>query len=210
MKRLLGSPSILLWIAIPASAQDWSVSDYLKNLPEKFKTFAGDYNQPSVQTTIIDEKNGYAAYLKVPGRTDAFFEMAIFKTRNAPPVVVVSNERSDMQCSFYETFFLRRVGREWFEVKDKILPPLDPGMFWDDPQAAGRLAKIITGTLPFTYHFEPPRRGTQLKVALEICDYFDEDPPEATLKDLDKLKETAKPIRLDWDAKSGRFKLTKS
>ena len=38
------------------------------------------------------------------------FEMALFRSKNAPPLLVVSNERSDMQCSSYETFFLRRVG----------------------------------------------------------------------------------------------------
>jgi hypothetical protein len=210
MKSLIRSLCILLLIAVPASAQDWSISDYLKNLPEKFKTFEGDYHPPSAQTTIIDEKNGYAGYLKMPGETYTFFEMAIFKTGNAPPVLIVSNERSDMQCSFYQTFFLRRIGREWVEVKEKVLPPLNPGMFWDDPQAPGRLAKILKDTTPFTYHFEPPRRGTQLKVTLEICDYLDVDPPEATLNELSKLKETAKTIRLDWDAKSGRFKLMKS
>jgi len=68
-------------------------------------------------------------------------------------------------------------------------------MFWDDPQAAGRLAKIFGETPGSAYHFAPPRQGTQMKVFWEICDYFDEDPPEATLKEFIKLKETAKPIR---------------
>ena len=31
-----------------------------------------------------------------------------------------------MQCSSYETFFLRRVENRWVEVKDEVLPPLDP------------------------------------------------------------------------------------
>lgn len=209
MKSLIVTLSILLCVALPAYAQDWSISDYLKNLPERFKTFQGDFVSPSKETIIIDEKNGYAGYLKVPGGTESFFEMALFKSRNAPPVIVVSNERSDMQCSFYETFFLRRVGKEWVEVKDEVLPPLDPKMFWDDPRAAGRLAKIVTVTPASDYHFEPPRRGTQMKVMLELCDQFDEDPPEATLKEFNKLKETAKPIRLEWDSKIGRFKFMK-
>jgi len=209
MKRLICFLSILLCLSTPAYAQDWSISDYLKNLPERFKTFDGDFVPPSKETIIIDEKNGYAGYLKVPGGTERYFEIALFKSRNSPPLLVVSNERSDMQCSFYETFFLRRVGKEWVEVKDKVLPRLDPRMFWDDPRAAGRLAKIVTVTPTSEYHFEPPRRGTQMKVTLEICDHFDEDPPEATLKEFDKLKETAKPIRLEWDSQSGRFKFMK-
>jgi hypothetical protein len=210
MKSLIGSLSILLCLAIPVYAQDPSISDYLKNLPEKYKTFHGDFSPPSKETSVIDEKNGYAGYLKVPGGTDMSFEMALFKSKNEPPLVVVSNEQSDMQCSSYETFFLRRVGNKWVEVKDKVLPPLDLRMFWDDPQAAQRLAKIVTVTPTSAYHFEPPRQGTQMRVSLEICDYFDEDPPAATLKEFNKLMKTAKPIRLDWDAKSGKFKFIKS
>ena len=209
MGMLIGTLSILLCVAIPAYAQDWGISDYLKNLPEKFKTFAGDFSPPSKETTVIDEKNGYAGYLKAPGGTEMSFEMALFRSKNAPPLVVVSNERSDMQCSSYETFFLRRVGNRWVEVKDEVLPPLNLKMFWDDPQAAGRLAKIVSVPSASAYHFEPPRRGTQMKVSLDICDFFDEGTPEATLKEFDRLKETARPIRLDWDSQGGKFKLVK-
>ncbi|HEX8503681.1 MAG TPA: hypothetical protein VF659_24060 [Pyrinomonadaceae bacterium] len=209
MKILSGTLSILLCLAVPTYAQDWGISDYLKNLPEKFITFEGDFSPPSRETTVIDEKNGYAGYLKVPGGTEMSFEMALFRSKNASPLVVVSNERSDMQCSSYETFFLRRVGNKWVEVRDEVLPPLDPKMFWDDQRAAGRLAKIVSLTPASDYHFEPPRRGTQMRVSLEICDQFDQDPPEATLKEFDKLKETARPIRLDWDSRSGKFKFVK-
>ena len=210
MKSLFGSLSILLCLAMPGYAQEWSISDYLKHLPEKYKTLTGDFHPPSEQTTVIDEKNGYAGYLKVPGRAEMSFEMVLFKSSNAPPLVVVTNEHSDMQCSSYETFFLRRVGREWVEVKDKVLPPIDPMMFWEDPRAVRRLAKIVAVTPPSVYHFEPLRRGTQMRVSLAICDYFDEDLPEATLKEFNQLRATARPIRLDWDSKSGKFKLMKS
>jgi hypothetical protein len=210
MKKLIGFLPLLLCLAIPAHGQDWSISDYLKNLPEKYKTFHGDFSAPSKVTTVIDEKNGYAGYLKAPGGSEMSFEMALFKSKNAPPLVVVTNEQSDMQCSFYETFFLRRIGHEWVEVRDKVLPPIALKMFWDEPQVAARLAKIVGATPVSAYHFAPPRQGTQMKVSLEICDYFDEDPPEAMLKEFIKLKATAKPIRLEWDAKSGRFKFIKS
>lgn len=209
MRIFIGTLSILLCLALPAHAQDWGISDYLKNLPEKFKTFEGDFSLPSKETTVIDEKNGYAGYLKEPGGTAMSFEMALFRSKNAPPLVVVSNERSDMQCSSYETFFLRRVGDKWVEVKDEVLPPLDLRMFWDDPQAAERLAKIVSVPPASASRFEPPRRGTQMKVRLEICDYFDEDPSAATLTEFNKLKETARPIRLDWDSQGGKFKLAK-
>lgn len=210
MKKLMGLLPLLLYFAVPAYGQEWGINDYLKNLPEKYKTFRGDFSAPSKETIVIDEKNGYLGYLKAPGGSEMSFEMALFKSKNAPPLVVVTNEQSDMQCSFFETFFLRRIGDKWVEVKDKVLPPIALKMFWDEPQAAGRLAKIVGATPVSAYHFAPPRRGTQMKVSLEICDYFDEDPPAATLKEFIKLKETAKPIRLEWDSKSGRFKFIKS
>ena len=50
---------------------------------------------------------------------------------------------------------------------------------------------------------------TSMKVTLETCDQSDVDPPEATLKEFDKLKETARPIHLDWDSRSGKFKVVK-
>jgi hypothetical protein len=210
LKKLIGCLPILLCLAIPAYGREWGISDYLKNLPERYKTFKGDFPPPSKETTVIDEKNGYAGYLKASGGSEMSVEMALFKSKNAPPLVVVTNEQSDMQCSFYETFFLRRVGNRWAEVKDKVLPPIDLRMFWNEPQSAGRLAKIVTVTPGSAYHFAPPRQGTQMKVSLEICDYFDEDPPESTLKEFIKLKETAKPIRLEWDSKSGRFNFIRS
>ncbi|MCY7344663.1 MAG: hypothetical protein LH614_00430, partial [Pyrinomonadaceae bacterium] len=42
-------------------AEDWSIADYVENLPEKYKTFSGDFIPPSKETTVIDEPNGYAA-----------------------------------------------------------------------------------------------------------------------------------------------------
>lgn len=82
-------------------------------------------------------------------------------------------------------------------------------MFWDGQQAAARLAKIVSVPPASAYHFGPPRRGTQMKVRLEICDYFDEGPPGATLREFDKLRETGRAVRLDRDSRSGKFKFVK-
>ena len=91
MKKLMSLLPLLLCLAIPAYAQEWSLSDYLKNLPERFKTFHGDWSPPSKETIVIDEKNGYAGYLKAPGGSEMSFEMALFKSKNAPPLLVVTN-----------------------------------------------------------------------------------------------------------------------
>jgi hypothetical protein len=49
-----------------------------------------------------------------------------------------------------------------------------------------------------------------MKVRLEICDCFNEDPPEATLKEFDKLKEIAGRVRFDWDSQGGKFKFVRA
>ena len=161
--------SVFIFItAFSAQAQkrdvkDWSIADYFKNLPEKYITASGDFLKPSKETVVVDEKNGYAAtYLNSPPQMESgralypIFEMALFKSQTKPALLVVANTKSDSVCAEYETFFLRRVGNNWTEVKREVLPPLDLKMFWDAPQSADRLLKIIKESA-ITYHFEPPR-----------------------------------------------------
>ncbi|MCY7346667.1 MAG: hypothetical protein LH614_10670 [Pyrinomonadaceae bacterium] len=192
-------------------AEDWSIADYVENLPEKYKTFEGDFSLPSKETTVIDESNGYAAYLNNLPDPDSnyqpypMFEMALFKSKTKPPLLVVSNMKSDSACNEYETFFLRRVGSKWTQVKREVLPPMNLKMFWDAPQSAARLLKILKENAA-SYHFELPRRGTRMKVSLEICDYLEDDAPEAAGDELQKLIESARPIYLEWDKQSGKFK----
>ena len=196
------------------SASDWSIADYFKNLPEKYKTFHGDFHLVSEETTIIDEQNGYAAYLSNPLEPEAnnppfpIFETALFKSQTKPPLLVVANMKSDSVCNDYETFFLRRVGNRWTEVKREVLPPLDLKQFWDAPQSANRLLKIIKES-SIDYHFEPPRQGTRMKVSLEICDYLEDDAPQAKVDELSKLIQSAKPIYLTWDKQNGKFNFAK-
>jgi len=199
-------------------AEDWSIADYVENLPEKYKTFEGDFSLPSKETTVIDESNGYAAYLSNLPDPDSnyqpfpIFEMALFKSKTKPPLLVVSNMKSDSACAEYETFFLVQIDSRWAVVKRDVLPPLDLKMFWDKPQSAARVLKIVKGESPVTYHFEPPRQGTRMKVSLEICDYValsKEDTPPATAKELFELIESAKPIYLEWDKQNGKFKFAK-
>ena len=210
--------SIFIFVAaFSASAQkraadEWSIADYFKNLPEKYKTFSGDFSPPSKETSVIDEQNGYAAYMNFPpgGNFEPFpiFEMAIFKSKTKPPLVVVSNLKSDSACSEYETFFLQRVGSKWTDVKREVLPPINLKMFWDAPQSVERLLKITKESF-VSYHFDLPRRGTQVKASLEICDYFEDDAPETVGEEMSKLRDSAKTIRLDWDKQNGKFKLVK-
>jgi len=216
-KIILSSFLICIWAfsvqAQTPNAEDWSIADYLKNLPEKYKTFEGDFSAASKETTIVDDKNGYAAYLNSPPQPDSenqqfpIFEMALFKSQTKPSLLAVSNLKSDSVCSEYETFFLRRVGKNWTNVKSQILPPLDLKMFWDAPQSSERLLKILKPSA-ISYHFEPPRQGRQMKVSLEICDFLEDDAAES-VDELKELIKSAKMIRLEWNSKKGKFDLAK-
>ena len=194
------------------NAKEWSIADYVNNLPEKYITASGDFVKPSVKTIIVDEKNGWAvAHTDFPPNPNALdapfavFQMALFKSRAKPPLVVVSNFKSDEVCDEYETFFLRRVGAGWTEIKQGVLPAMNLKMFWDAPKSAERLVQIIKANA-ISYHFEPPRQGTRMKVSLEICDYVADGVPT---NELEKLVAAAKPIYLVWDKQNGRFNFAK-
>lgn len=213
---------LIFAVAAPARAQqpdanEWRIADYLKNLPEKYITASGDFAPRSKDTAVVDEKNGYAAYLSSPPlkETDSsyapfpIFEIALFKSQMKPPLLVVSNTKSDPVCTDYETFFLRRVGNKWSEVRREVLPPLALKMFWDKPQSAARFLKIVERDNSTSFHFEPPRAGTRMKVSLEICDHFLEVTPMKSVDELKKLIETARPIYLTWDKQTGKFDFAK-
>lgn len=217
--RIVLSAVLVILTAFSAQAQrpvmnDWSIADFFKNLPESYITATGDFAKPSAENIVFDEKNGYAAtYMNSPepgSGYEAFptFQMALFKSQTKLPLIVIANMKSDHVCTDYETFFLRYDDRTWTEVGREVLPTLNLKMFWDKPQSAGRLLKIIKESST-SYHFEPPRRGTRMKVSLEICDFLEDDTPQNKADELSKLIETAKPIYLEWDKQNGKFKFTK-
>lgn len=212
---------LIFAVTTPARAQkpdakEWGIADYVKNLPGKYITASGDFEKPSAENIVADEQNGYAvAYEFSPPRPEGddkappTWEAALFKSRTKSPLLVVANRQSDSVCTDYETFFLRRVGDNWKEVRREVLPPLDLQMFWDEPRAAARFLKIVERDNSTSFHFEPPRQGTRMKVSLEICDYFLEVTPLKQVDELRKLMETTKPVYLSWDKQTGKFVLAK-
>jgi len=202
-----------------AQEKAWTVDDYLRALPEKFKTYSGDFErEPSRDRTIKDLKNGYIAYLdKVPaagGSSPAFpvFEIAVFKQASGEPLVVVSNYRYDMVCTTHDTFFLRKQGSEWVDVRAKVLPKLSAGMFFTQAdlgrkfESANKEAGNVESAAGWFYlHFSPPRHGTRMKVALDICDHVPEEKPELSF---DEFEAKQKPVWLEWEQKKGTFKVS--
>ncbi|MCY7344664.1 MAG: hypothetical protein LH614_00435 [Pyrinomonadaceae bacterium] len=196
------------------AAKDWSIADYFKNLPKKYITTQGDFAQPSAETLVVDEKNGYAAQMDSSRRVTVepfpVFEMALFKSQTKSPLVVVAHRKINSPCTDYEIFFLRRAGNRWTEVKQAVMPPLDLKMFWSPGamQSAGRLLKIVKQS-QIVYRFEPPRVGRSMKVSLEICDFLIDSAPPAMAAELEKLVGSAKPIYFEWDKQNGKFKFAK-
>ncbi len=135
--------------AVAQNNSAWKISDYLENLPEEYKTFSGDFIaiNPTAETTLIDNKNGYAAFYSQPIKDEnAFpiFEMAIFKKKNGEEILVVSNMISDPVCTNHKTFFLQKNGENWINVKEKVLPELPAKLFFDTEKTANEY--LATGT----------------------------------------------------------------
>lgn len=191
---------------------EWKIDDYLKNLPEKYKTYSGDFQMtPTGETTIADTKNGYAAYLSSTAE-DAFpiFEMAIFKQANGEAVVVVSNTIADPVCTTHETFFLRRKGNVWTSVQSQILPELQTQMFFTDSKLGTKFQAVnrkAGNSNRLNLHFSPPRNGIKMKVSLDICDYVPDE--LAAELSFDEFIRNAKSVVLEWDKQTGVFKRTR-
>lgn len=191
----------------------------MRELPEKFRTYSGDFEKgPTRDRTIKDLKNGYIAYLdKAPSAEQSsppypIFETAVFKQDNGESLVVISNYRYDMVCTSHDTFFLRKRGSEWVDVRAKVLPKLSAAIFFKEAslgqkfETANKEAGNIESVAGwFHLHFSPPRRGTRMKVALDICDYAPEEKPELSF---DEFKEKQKPVWLEWDQRKGIFRVS--
>lgn len=203
----------ILSLFIPAFGQKssgWKISDYLKNLPQEYKTFSGDFQtEPNDETTLIDDKNGYAAYFSQPKNDEnayPIFEIALFKKSNGEEILVISNLKSDPVCSEYETFLLQRKGDNWIDVKAKVLPEFTAQMFFDSANTAKEFIetqKKVGNSTELNLHFSPPRQGTKMNVKLEICDYVpDELSGEVSFQ---KFLDSSKTISLDWNKSKGVF-----
>lgn len=212
---------ISLFIAIAALSSsafsqyssDWKISDYLKNLPKQYKTYESDISEPTVESTLIDDKNGYAAYLTAPkgDPEKVYFEMALFKPQKGAPTIVVSNYNYDFVCFKYDTFFLQKQGNNWIEVRSKVLPALSDEIFFVDSESyeyykslKNKLGDRVGGLV---MHFYPPRRGTVIGVKLELCDHVDDSVEESEANNFLTVTDALKTILLSWNREKGKFEI---
>lgn len=203
----------VLLFSLPIFAQkirEPKISEYLQLLPQQFKTYSGDFQiKPSEENTLIDEKNGYAAYFSQAisaGNAYPIFEMALFRKKSGETIVVVSNLISDPVCDEHQTFFLRLNGADWIDVRPDVMPHLELSMFFESPKTADELRAIqekIGNSTEIDLHFSLPREGNIIPVDLEICDYVpDEFASEISFQQfLDKKQR----ISLVWDKEKGVF-----
>jgi hypothetical protein len=205
---------MLLFLISTAFSQhkaSWTISEYLQNLPHEYKTFSGDFqSEPNTETTLVDEKNGYAAFYDRPiVNKEAYpiFEIALFRKANGEALLVVSNMLSDPVCTFHHTFFLQKSENKWIDVESKVLPKLPPRLFFDSVKTANyylELQNKLDNSPELDLYFAPPRFGTTMKVKLDICDYLPDNFSEKV--DFEKLEQKTRTVSLAWDKKSGTFK----
>ncbi|MCB1025482.1 MAG: hypothetical protein KDB79_13885 [Acidobacteria bacterium] len=214
--KAFGSFVILVLAAcqvISQSKPDRKISDYLKELPKQYKTYEGDISEPTPESTFIDEKNGYAAYLNVPnGPTDeVYFEMAMFRPDNGAPTVVVSNYKYDFVCFSYDTFFLQVKAGQWIDVKSRVLPELTEEMFFVDEESykyyKEQKKKFGDRVGGLAMHFYPPRMGTSMDVRLELCDWVDDSIKEGEANNFLTVSDALKTLVLNWKKNKGRFEV---
>lgn len=174
--------SLFVTNAFSQKQSDWKISDYLENLPKKYKTFFGNIDTSAESfKTIIDNKNGYAAYVQTHTDTEdeIYFEMAIFKPQKGVPTLVISNYQDDGVCSRFETFFLQKKGSNWVDVKSLVAPALTQAMFFADTVSAKKFEdkqKIYGERFGgFDYQYSLPRYGTKIKISPVFCDWVDDE-----------------------------------
>lgn len=195
----------------------WKVSDYLENLPEEYKLF-GNQGPPTKNTTIIDDKNGYAAFMSSEDEyAIPMLEMALFKPNKGESTIVVTNLEDDHVCMNNYSYFLQIKDNRWVDVKNQVLPKLDFSMIFingkndDSYKYYLEMQKKYGSKIPdLEYIFSPPRMGTKMKVDLVLCDWIDESVEEnKDLMEYQMIADSFKPIYLQWNKTKGKFEFVK-
>lgn len=220
--KFLGIFLFLLVLTINAFPQkpvsEWKISDYLKNLPENYQNF-GNNLPPTNKTTIIDNKNGYAAYMDSEEEyAHPLLEMALFKPQNGTPTLVVSNPIYDHDCVINNNYFLQVKDNRWIDVKDEVLPRLDFSMIFIDgknditykyyQKMQKKYGEKLSG---LEYVFSPPRIGTKMEVNLYLCGLNDDRIAQnEDLESFEMIPDSFKPIYLQWNKSKGKFEVAKN
>ncbi len=210
------------------SAKTWKISDYLENLPAKYKNL-GNFAGPIDKLSLIDNRNGYAAYYpnqeerekaedpNMTGLETTVLAMALFKADKGSPTLIVTNLADEHVCMRDYSYFLEKRGDEWVDIREDVLPKIDFSLLFidgkDDPSYKfyeEMQTKHGENIDKLELKFQPPRYGTRMKVTLGFTDCYwieklEEDDNELT--QYAKISDSFKPIYLIWNSSKKQFEI---
>lgn len=176
------------------------IVDYFTLLPAHYLTFGSSYHENDYFNghknflSVIDRRNGYLADER------RRLEAALFLRSDGQRLLLVSNRIvTGPRSTKFDTYFLtyEHGTRTWTEVSKEVLPKLPAALFFSDPETIKLMEESTDNNIEYTYRFEPSRRGTDLRVSLEINRRRSEEP--AT------VGANRRPVILRWDREAGRF-----
>lgn len=179
------------------------IIDYFTLLPAHYLTFGSSYHDHYFFDghknflSVIDRRNGYIA------DENRQFEAALFRRADERCLLLVSNRLdAGMRSTEFDTYFLNydHSARTWTDVSKEVLPELSAALFFSDPEVIKLLEESTDNDIEYAYRFEPPRRGTDLKVRLEINQSRYAAPATARA-----LEAERRSIVLRWNREMGIF-----
>lgn len=179
------------------------IVDYFTLLPAHYLTFGSSNHENDYFDghknflSVIDRRNGYLA------DEHRQFEAALFHRSNGRCLLLVSNRiDTGTRPTKFDTYFLtyEHGARTWTEVSKEVLPELPAALFFSDPEVIKLMEGSTDSDIEYTYHFEPLRRGADLKVRLEVNRSRAERPATARA-----LEAQQRPVVLRWDREAGKF-----
>lgn len=202
---------ILLLQAGSAAAQKdngrQDIETYFSQLPDSC-FYLCDWRKGMAETGIrtLDNSNGFISFKRRKEETD-FFQAALFKGSNNKRFVAVSTRECEaFACFNPRSYFFQRQRQGWIKADSLMMADADLQLFYRDTSFYPMLEKYKGY---FHYNYILPRKGTTIKVELEVCDYITEDHPEVTAALYQQLVKEKQPVLLVWNRKANRFRVMK-
>lgn len=155
----------------------------------------------------MDIKNGFISFKRRNEEID-FFQSAVFKGSNSTKFVAVSTRECEaFACFNPRSYFFQWQKQGWRKADSLLMPAAYLPLFYQDTLVYPLLEKYKGY---FHYNYILPRKGTTIKVELEVCDYIKEDHPEVTDVNYQQLIKEKRPVFLVWNRQTNSFRLMKN
>ncbi|MEI2738096.1 MAG: hypothetical protein V9F01_04875 [Chitinophagaceae bacterium] len=205
-----GTMFLLLLAGGAAAQNDNSGNDietYFNQLPDSC-FYLCDWRKGMAETGIrtVDIRNGFISFKRRKDEID-FFQAAVFKGSNSKRFVAVSTRECEaFACFNPRSYFFLRQKEGWVQADSVLTGGVNLQFFYSDTSVYPLLEKYKGY---FHYNYILPRKGTTIKVELEVCDYITEDHPEVTDTQYLQLVKKKQPVLLVWSRLTNRFRLVK-